>query len=73
MKMTLEATVDKQLDKIFNLLSKICHEIDENGFSKLGENYDEDYIYNTANILYHKVKVFHDYILNVPRNEIYCL
>jgi hypothetical protein len=44
------------------------------GLANLSDtDYDEEYIQKTITLIYKKVRVFHKYIFNEPRCEVYCL
>jgi hypothetical protein len=67
--MSLENVIGTKIDDISYLLRSIL----ESKFPKLDENYDESYILNTLDTIYHKVKILYNCVLDLPRTDIFCL
>jgi tRNA A37 threonylcarbamoyladenosine dehydratase len=67
--MSLENTIGRKIDNISYLLRTIL----ESNFPKLGENYNESYVLNAVDNIYHKVKILYNCVVDVPRVDIFCL
>jgi peptidoglycan hydrolase CwlO-like protein len=64
--------VQRKLENIKKLIEEINKELTETQLLKHLEDYDEEYIRNTVELIYKRMKVYHKYILKIPSEDIFC-